>query len=72
LAFYFLQFAEIGREFHGNAADLFIAVREKGKIAEDAMFKATSGINTHRRLFSFGIHLCSSRISKHHQYTSTV
>ena len=60
LAFYFLQFAESGRDFNGKAADLFTTVRKKGKIAEDAMFRATNGVNTHKgALFSFGI-ICTA------------
>lgn len=73
LAFYFLQFAEIGRKFHGNAADLFTAVRDKGKIAEDAMFKATSGINTHKgALFSFGIICAAAGYLSTHQYSQVL
>ena len=60
LIFQFLRLAEIGNRFHGNASDLFIEIRKKGKIAEEVMFDATNGVNTHKgALFSLGV-ICAA------------
>lgn len=57
LAPYFRDFARLGASWSGmDPESLFQDVREIGKEAEDAMFKATGGVNTHKgALFSLGI-----------------
>ncbi|MDD7202563.1 MAG: triphosphoribosyl-dephospho-CoA synthase [Sphaerochaetaceae bacterium] len=54
---YFHDFARLGASWKGKDSEsLFRDVREIGKEAEAAMFKATGGINTHKgALFSLGI-----------------
>lgn len=53
---YLAEMAELGLQWTGSPEDLFGAVRPIGIQAETAMFKATSGVNTHKGLiFSLGI-----------------
>lgn len=57
LAPYFRDFARLGASWEGKEPEsLFRDVRDIGKEAEAAMFKATGGVNTHKgALFSLGI-----------------
>lgn len=53
---YITEMAEIGSTFRGNPKDLFLTIRPVGIKAEQAMFQATKGVNTHKGLiFSLGI-----------------
>lgn len=60
LAPWFRSLAEKGLEFRGSPEELFRASRYLGLQAEDAMYRATGGVNTHKGLiFSFGL-LCAA------------
>ena len=53
---YFHQAAETGAVWNNTLPELFTVLRELGKSAEQEMFAATGGVNTHRGLiFSEGI-----------------
>lgn len=53
---YFLMMAEIGWEYYEKPQEIFLKIREVGKLAEGAMYRATNGVNTHKGLiFSIGI-----------------
>lgn len=58
---YFKRCAEIGRQTrHLTPVDVFSRLRFPGKLAEQAMYKATVGVNTHKgSIFSLGI-LCAA------------
>lgn len=57
---YFREFAETGIRFEGGPEELLGRIRFIGRRAEDAMFEATKGVNTHKGLiFSLGI-LCAA------------
>ncbi len=50
------EMGEIGREWGGSLPELFGRIRPVGVRAEDAMFAATGGVNTHKgAIFSLGI-----------------
>lgn len=61
---YFTKLAEIGYGFKGGDLRLlFDSIREPGKKAEEAMFTATKGVNTHKGLiFSLGVIACASGV----------
>ena len=53
---YFVSMAELGVSYYGNLEELFIKIREVGVSAEQAMYRATEGVNTHKGvIFSVGI-----------------
>ncbi len=53
---YFGKMAELGANWKGSLPELFADVRKIGLDAEEAMFSATGGVNTHKgMLFSVGI-----------------
>lgn len=53
---YFRQSASIGMHFAGEASAMLPWLRFPGQTAEESMFAATSGVNTHKGLiFSLGI-----------------
>lgn len=58
---YFVQCGKIGMDTaHRSPQETFLQLREAGKTAEQAMFAATGGINTHKgAIFSLGI-LCGA------------
>lgn len=58
---YFTQCARIGAETrHLSPAEVFSRLRFPGKLAEQAMYQATGGVNTHKgSIFSLGI-LCAA------------
>lgn len=58
---YFLQCAKLGAETAAQPpAEAFALLRTHGRVAEGAMLKATTGVNTHRgAIFSLGL-LCAS------------
>lgn len=56
LAPYFAIMAELGLSYCGNPEELFLRIREVGINAEQAMYRATEGVNTHKGIiFSVGI-----------------
>ena len=57
---YFTQCAKVGAETrHLPSAEVFDLLRFPGKLAEEAMYQATKGVNTHKgSIFSLGI-LCA-------------
>jgi holo-ACP synthase/triphosphoribosyl-dephospho-CoA synthase len=58
LAPWFRVFVLKGLNFHGNLRELLAVCRYPGLLAEDAMFRATKDVNTHKGLiFSLGV-LC--------------
>jgi triphosphoribosyl-dephospho-CoA synthase CitG len=60
LAAHFRDFTLKGLAFEGTAEQLFDAIRYTGLLAEDSMFAATNGANTHKGLiFSLGV-LCAA------------
>jgi len=65
---YFEQFAQAGIDFNGDdLTELFKAIRPIGIKAEQAMFEATGGINTHKgAIFSLGILLAASGYDQEH------
>ena len=53
---FFVQMAREGLSFDGSAEELFIGLRGVGIDAEQAMYAATGGVNTHKgAIFTFGI-----------------
>ena len=53
---YIMMMAEMGNEYSDRPQVLFTKIREMGKLAEGAMYRATNGVNTHKGLiFSIGI-----------------
>ncbi|HEY9053825.1 MAG TPA: triphosphoribosyl-dephospho-CoA synthase [Rectinemataceae bacterium] len=57
---WFAEAARLGYFHRGSQSSLFLALREKGREAEEAMFSATGGVNTHKGLvFSLGL-LCAA------------
>lgn len=58
---YFLKAADLGYSYQGQLSKIFLELREYGKIAEKAMFEATSQINTHK---GSGIMTCAMAYSK--------
>ena len=70
LAPYFTQCARLGATTRGlSPKNLFDKLRFAGKLAENAMYEATNGVNTHKGcIFSLGI-LCSAagRLSPAHR-----
>lgn len=53
---YLTRMAEQGARSTGNLEELFLAIRSTGIAAEQQMFQATAGVNTHRgMIFSLGI-----------------
>lgn len=67
---YFIQFARLGMETaHLRPAETFRRLRLPGKLAEQAMYQATGGINTHKgAIFTLGL-LCAAagRLKKHNR-----
>ncbi|NGP61024.1 triphosphoribosyl-dephospho-CoA synthase CitG [Paenibacillus thiaminolyticus] len=61
LSSYFVKCARLGAEFRGDRPpELFNSLRPLGMAAEQAMFDATDGVNTHKGLvFSLGI-ICAA------------
>ncbi len=60
LTSWFRDIARQGLAFAGEPKDLLASIRYTGQLAEDAMFAATNGINTHKGLvFSLGI-ICAA------------
>lgn len=60
IAPYFIEFAQIGADFDGELHDLLSYLRIVGINAENAMFSATKGVNTHKGLiFSLGL-MCAA------------
>lgn len=58
---YLTQMAQLGFSWSGEPAGLFRAIRPLGIQAEQAMFAATGGVNTHKGLiFSLGIIMAAS------------
>lgn len=59
---WFVQSARIGMDMRNAPdADIFAALRARGYRAEESMFKATHGVNTHKgALFSLGILCCAA------------
>ncbi len=56
LSVYFQKFCELGFDFSGEYSEILPAIRTIGLQAEEAMFKATKGVNTQKGLiFLFGI-----------------
>lgn len=54
---WFSAMAELGMTLDGTAEDLFLALRPVGQEAEQAMYAATGGVNTHKGLiFTLGIY----------------
>ncbi len=58
---YFIRCAEIGTQTrHLSPKEVFSRLRFPGKLAEQAMYRATNGVNTHKgSIFSLGI-LCAA------------
>lgn len=58
---YFVKCAEIGaKNRNAEPKDVFTQLRFPGKLAEDAMYRATGGVNSHKgSIFSLGI-LCAA------------
>ena len=53
---FFVKMAREGLSFDGSAQDLFMGLRGVGIDAEQAMYAATGGVNTHKgAIFTFGI-----------------
>lgn len=53
---WFIYMAEQGQRLHCEPEELFRAIRKTGLAAEQAMYRATDGVNTHKGLiFSLGI-----------------
>ena len=53
---FFVQMAREGLSFDGSAEELFMGLRGVGIDAEQAMYAATGGVNTHKgAVFTFGI-----------------
>ena len=53
---FFVQMAREGLSFDGSAEELFMGLRSVGMDAEQAMYAATGGVNTHKgAIFTFGI-----------------
>ncbi|HAF85098.1 MAG TPA: triphosphoribosyl-dephospho-CoA synthase CitG [Sphaerochaeta sp.] len=68
---YFGEMGELGNVWKGSLPDLFREVRKIGLKAEEAMFSATRGVNTHKgMLFSVGI-LCAVSGYATSQYNSS-
>lgn len=61
IAPYFTQLARLGMETaHLSPAEAFRTLRFPGKLAEQAMFRATDGVNTHKgAIFTLGL-LCAA------------
>lgn len=60
LAPWFRTFVLKGLNFRGMPQELLASCRYQGQMAEDAMFRATNGVNTHKGLiFSLGV-LCAA------------
>ncbi|QAT48762.1 citrate lyase holo-[acyl-carrier protein] synthase [Caproiciproducens sp. NJN-50] len=56
----FRRFVQEGLDFRGEPRKLLASCRYSGLLAEDAMFRATGGVNTHKGLiFSLGV-LCAA------------
>ncbi|MCK1158116.1 triphosphoribosyl-dephospho-CoA synthase CitG [Streptococcus uberis] len=77
---HFNRYIEIGYQFYqDNPKDLFEKLRQEGILAEEAMFTATNGVNTHKGVnFSFALILGATgsylaqhpHIDKHYHFTS--
>ena len=53
---FFVKMAREGLSFDGSAQELFMGLRGVGMDAEQAMYEATHGVNTHKgAIFTFGI-----------------
>lgn len=53
---YLVEMAALGLRFHGDPEELFSQIRPVGIRAEQAMFSATGGVNTHKgMIFSMGL-----------------
>ena len=53
---FFVKMAREGLSFDGSAQELFMGLRGVGMDAEQAMYEATLGVNTHKgAIFTFGI-----------------
>ena len=53
---FFVKLAREGLSFDGSAQELFMGLRGVGMDAEQAMYEATHGVNTHKgAIFTFGI-----------------
>lgn len=53
---YFKKCVEIGQNFADNPDEIFQKLRQEGLLAEQAMYEATGGINTHKgAIYSMGI-----------------
>jgi triphosphoribosyl-dephospho-CoA synthase CitG len=58
---YLIKIAEFGLIYKGTPEGLFGKIRDIGKGAEQAMYSATKGVNTHKgAIFSFGIFAASA------------
>jgi len=61
LAVFWREFAKAGFDFNGDISEALPQIREIGIKAEQAMYQATSGINTHKGLiFIFGVSIFST------------
>ena len=61
---YFCDVAEYSQKYEGELEDLLPELAPIGIKAEEAMFRATGGVNTHKgAIFSLGI-LCAAAVSK--------
>ncbi|MFR5602248.1 MAG: triphosphoribosyl-dephospho-CoA synthase CitG [Lachnospiraceae bacterium] len=70
---YLGQMAETGLSWQGDEEGLFLAIRPVGIQAEQAMFQATGGVNTHKGLvFSLGIIMAAAGLyyQKHQCFQS--
>lgn len=69
---YFKKMAECGWMYYRTPETMFLEIREIGKAAERAMYRATGGINTHKGLvFAIGI-LSAAAASVYRRYGSYV
>lgn len=73
---YFSEAVKIGQNFQADdLTQMFYLLRQKGIIAEEKMFTATHGVNTHKgAIFALGIFVCaeSFSLSKHSDLFSTI
>ncbi|MDT4761265.1 triphosphoribosyl-dephospho-CoA synthase CitG [Sphaerochaeta sp. PS] len=68
---FFGKMARVGKHWKGSLQDLFLEIRKIGLQAEEAMFKATGGVNTHKgMLFSVGL-LCAASGYARENFAST-
>jgi triphosphoribosyl-dephospho-CoA synthase len=75
VAQFFEEIVEIGKEFKGeNLTDLFVLIRPLGVKAEEEMFIATGGINTHKGIIFLMFILCAAigYLSKTYEYQDRI